>query len=528
LPPFGWWPLGVLGFGGFAALLHPAVAGAKGPARSRLAVGAGVGLGQYALGLWWVTEFNSAGYVALVLHGTLLTAVAALLVPTRRRWGILLGLPAALIVTDFIRGRFPFGGLPIGGAALGQAAGPLVPAARLGGTLLVTAVAALAGAGLAELSAPGLVRRVAHGDGPPPRTGAERHVRSLAWFWLTGPLLRGAVGLGLVVAIVVAGRLAPDGSGSGPHPFIRVALIQGGGPRGLRGVYVDPQTVFDRQQVATNAVRPPVDLVLWPEDVIQVSQPVGLTPQGSQVAGLATGLQATVVAGVVEDVGVDRFRNAAVAWSAEGTIVARYDKVHRVPFGEYIPGRSLFQHLANLDLVPRDAIVGHGPGLLRTPAGPLAVVISYEVFFEERARAAVKAGGEVLLVPTNAASYSTSQVPTQEVAAAQLRAWETGRDTVQAAPTGYTAVVDHNGRVRARSVLGRQQVLSAVVERRRGRTVFVQLGDLPFVAVAIAGLLAARSPWGRRYRFSHSNPDRLYGEPMPIPNGGSSPPPPAG
>jgi apolipoprotein N-acyltransferase len=172
-------------------------------------------------------------------------------------------------------------------------------------------------------------------------------------------------------------------------------------------------------------------------------------------------------------------------------IVARYDKVHRVPFGEYIPGRGLFRHVANLDLVPRDAIAGRGPGVLSTPAGPLGTVISYEVFFEDRARSAIHAGGEVLVVPTNASSYRTSQVPSQEVAAAQLRAWETGRDTVQAAPTGYSALIDHDGRVLARSTLGRPQAISGVLTLRHGQTLFVRLGDLPVLVLALLGLIAA-------------------------------------
>jgi apolipoprotein N-acyltransferase len=493
LPPFGWWPLGVVGMAGFAGLLRLVGSRSTRGGRARAAIGAGVGLGQYVLGLWWVIEFNAAGYVALVVHGVALVALAGALVPARRRWGVILGLPAALLVTDWLRGRVPFGGLPIGGAALGQAAGLIVPVARLGGTLLVTAVAALAGAAVAELGwAVVTAGRPAHESGHDSKMGAA-----------VPSILRGAVALVLVAAIVLAGRLGPDGSGSGARQTLRVGLVQGGGPRGLRGVYVDPQTVFDRHTAATGLLHGPLDLVLWPEDVVQVDQPVGQTQAGSQLAGLASGLGTTIVAGVVEDVGADRFRNAAVAWSPTGTIVARYDKVHRVPFGEYIPGRTLFKHLANLDLVPRDAIAGHGPGLLQTPAGPLGVVISYEVFFEERARDAIRAGGQVLLVPTNAASYSTSQVPTQEVAAAQLRAWETGRDTIQAAPTGYSAVIDHQGRVHARSVLGRQQALTAVVERRTGRTVFVRLGDLPFVAVALAGLLLSRSGRWRRYRLRH-------------------------
>jgi hypothetical protein len=73
------------------------------------------------------------------------------------------------------------------------------------------------------------------------------------------------------------------------------------------------------------------------------------------------------------------------------------------------------------------------------------VLISYEVFFAERARAATRAGGRVLLVPTIASSYTTGQVPAQEVAAARLRAIETGRAVVQAVPTGYSALLDRTG-----------------------------------------------------------------------------------
>jgi apolipoprotein N-acyltransferase len=502
LPPFGWWPLGPLGLAGFAALLAstarspwwsdrpaPALPGRWPAMRARATIGAGVGVGCYVIGLWWVTEFNAFGYVALVAHGAAAMALAAAMVPARRRWGILFGLPAALLVGDWLRGHVPLEGLPIGGLALGQAGSPLVASARIGGTLLVTALTALAGAGLAELAAAAM--RLRH-HAPVGEVGAR--------------VTRAVVALCVVAGVVAAGRLGPDGAGPGPHPSVRVALVQGGGQRGLSSVDVDPAVVFGRQVAATRTIEPPVDVVLWPEDVIHVDRPVDQTPEGAEVASLAAGLHATIVAGVVEDIGTDRFRNAAVAWGPTGTIVARYDKVHRVPFGEYVPGRSLLEHFVSLGLVPRDAIPGHGPGLLDTPAGPLGVVISYEVFFEDRARAAIRAGGEVLLVPTNASSYSTTQIPTQEVAAARLRAWETGRDTVQAAPTGYTAVVGHDGQVRARSALGPQQVIEATIERRSGQTVFVRLGDLPFVLAALAGLVLAGV--GRRRRAAPAAGDR--------------------
>ena len=194
---------------------------------------------------------------------------------------------------------------------------------------------------------------------------------------------------------------------------------------------------------------------------------------------------------MVEDVDDDRFRNAAVVFGPDGRVIDRYDKVHRVPFGEYIPARSFFARLADVSAVPRDAIAGTGPGVVDTPAGRLGVLISYEVFFPDRGRAAVRAGGRLLLVPTNASSFDDAQVPAHELAVARLRALETGRWVVQAAPTGYSAVVDHRGRVLARSGLGAAAVLRHDVELRTGRTVFVAVGPAPVLVLAAAALVVS-------------------------------------
>ena len=155
----------------------------------------------------------------------------------------------------------------------------------------------------------------------------------------------------------------------------------------------------------------------------------------------------------------------------------------------YVPARSLVRRFADLAAVPRDAIPGRGPGRLHTRAGPLGVLISHEVFFPDRARAAVGAGAEVLLVPTNASSYRGRQVPAMELAAARLRALETGRSVVQAAPTGYSAIVSASGRVLRRSPLGPPAVLQEVVARRQGATVYTRVGDAPALLLALLGLM---------------------------------------
>ncbi|MFN2503299.1 MAG: apolipoprotein N-acyltransferase [Acidimicrobiales bacterium] len=461
LPPLGWWPLGVVG----VAVLHHALGGAGW--RPRLAVGVATGVGLYAPGLWWVTEFHSAGWVAVVVLESWLLAAAVALVPGRRG-GIaaLVALPAALVVAEAFRGSWPFGGLPLAGVELGQVDGPLLPVARLGGHLMLVAAVGLAGVGLGQV-----VGWVASRRPPPGWPAAAAAVAALV----------------LPVLASVAGTMAFDGSERGR---LAVAAVQGGGPRGLRAAGRDSRPVFDAHVTASRRVSPGTDVVIWPEDVVDIEGgPLAGSPEEAESAALARELGVTLVVGVVEDVPrTRRFRNAAVVWGPDGRQLDRYEKVHRVPFGEFVPFRSLFEGLADLSAVPRDAISGRGPGVLDTPSGRLGVVISYEVFFADRARAAAAAGGRLMLVPTNASSFTTSQVPAQELAVARLRAVETGRWAVQAAPTGYSAVVDQRGRVRQRGPLGDAAVLEAVVDLRGGRTPAVRLGDSPIAAVALAAM----------------------------------------
>jgi apolipoprotein N-acyltransferase len=114
----------------------------------------------------------------------------------------------------------------------------------------------------------------------------------------------------------------------------------------------------------------------------------------------------------------------------------------------------------------------------------------------------VRAGAELLAVPTNTSSYATSQVPSQEIAAAVVQAVETGRDLVQAAPTGYSAVITARGVVVARSRLGKRQVLVATVALRRGMTPYDHWGDLP---VLIVSALALGAGWARQLRTARQS-----------------------
>jgi apolipoprotein N-acyltransferase len=469
LPPFGWWPLAWIGLG-VVVLVLPGESW-----RGRLLIGAGFGLGQYIVGLWWVQEFSIPGYIAVVIVSSLYAMLALVLVPSGPRWAVSLAYPCLLALADWARDRFPLGGLPLGGVSLGQATGPLAPALRLGGSVLLTAEVALVGIALAEMARFALEGRARKGSGL-------------------------ALLVAAAVAIPLAGGFSPSGAG-GHLPAVRVALVQGGGPRGTRAVNTDPQVVFDRHLAASSALRPPLDLVVWPEGVLQSHQVYAQSADAQAVAGLARSLHATMIVGVEQDVPVNRYLNQVVAWAPNGQIVATYVKNHLVPFGEYVPDRSLVASIFNLSDVPYDAIPGHGPGFMRTPAGPFALMISFEVFFDDRARGGVRAGGQVLVVPTNTASYRSTQVPTQEVAADRLRVWETGRWLVQVTPTGYSTVVSPTGEVVKTTHLGARAVVTAAVPRRSGMTVFDDVGELPTLVLV---LVASGAAWVGAWRAGRS------------------------
>lgn len=422
-----------------------------------------MGFGLLAPTLAWIKELTLPGYgVAVVVYATVVGLAMVLVPPHRGRY---LALPAAWLVAEAIRGAWPFGGVPLSQLAIGQVAGPLAGVARIGGTLLIGALTA--GAGVAVSAA------------------LRRHWR--------------VAGGAAAVVVLVAGAAAVAPQGHDTGRTIRVALVQGGGPQGTRARDTDPRDVFDRHLRASEMVPKGMDLVVWPEDVVDTPSNVADNPEGGELSALAKRLRATLLAGVVETEDEAHFHNAVVAWDAGGHLVGRYEKVHRVPFGEWVPFRSLLEKVAGGSLPQRDAIVGTKPPVLTTAAGTLGVVISWEVFFGSRARRAVQHGGQILLNPTNGSSFTGTLVQTQQVASSRLRAIETGRWELQVAPTGFSAFITPDGHVLQRTALSQRAVRTHTVALRSGQTLYTRWGDWPTFLAGLAALAAAWA-WDRRNR----------------------------
>lgn len=472
LPPWGIWPLAFLGISLFETGLQEADTG-----RRRLGRGMLFGLGWLGPGMVWMWFLTVPGYVLATLFFALLHGVAALVAP-RGPWRVV-GRPAAHTLAEAVRLCFPFGGVPLATLAIGQAGGPFIGVVRIGGVLLLTWFTFAIGFALA---------------GPSPFVPAMARKRGVTakgeWHGVT---------VFLVALVVWLVSPIADGTSAADQPLLRVAIVQGGGPQGTHAKDTPAGEVLQRHLDATATIEAgSVDFVLWPENVIDVQQFEG-SDELAAVADEAARIGAPFAVGITEDTADgEHFLNAQVIVTPDGEVYDRYEKVRRVPFGEYMPMRGLLDALgAPTDLVPRDAVAGTGPAVLSLPDGTrMGVVISWEVFFGGRANEGVEHGGEFIINPTNGSSYTWTVLQSQQIASSKLRAVEQGRWVAQASPTGFSAFVTPDADVLQRTSVSEQEVITHDVERRVGRTWYSHLGDLPWVGVMV--LLLAGSLWRAR------------------------------
>ena len=450
LPPWGWWPLA---FGGIALLDRLLAATGW---KQRLLRGSVVGWTLFTPTIYWISQLTAPGYVVAVLFFGALLGLFCVAVPPNA--GRTLGLIGAWVLCESLRTSWPFGGVPLSLLAVGQVGGPLSSIARVGGVLAIAGVTVALGVALSALAA----RQ-----------------------WLKAGAL-------VVSALVIAGvsLIAPSGRPTGKE--LDIAFVQGGGDQGTRAINTDRRKVFERHLEASEDVPDGMDLVLWPENVVDTDFEVQKAKEGEELQELARRLGAPLSIGTVEGVSDTRFRNSQQVLDADGNWGDRFVKVQRVPFGEWVPFRSLIEKVAPDTLAERDATISHQSGLLRTDAAPLATVISWEVFFGHRARSAVRAGGELLYNPTNGSTYTGTFVQTQQVASSRLRAIESGRWLVQVAPTGFSAFVSPTGEVLQRTGTSEQAVgVRNDVPLRTGLTWYTRYGDTPWRAAALVLLAAA-------------------------------------
>jgi apolipoprotein N-acyltransferase len=310
---------------------------------------------------------------------------------------------------------------------------------------------------------------------------------------------RSAVSIGalVVVAATLVGvvlwgnhRLANDGLVDQGRP-VRVAVVQGNIPQDQKW---DPAHAANIQNTYLGLTRQAAErgaqIIIWPES--STPYPFLDDPAGSErVRELVreTGIELLLGSDQI-DHRTKAYYNAAFMVRRDGGIAGVYQKMHLVPFGEFVPLQRLLFFVGPLV----EQVGGFTPGqemvMLPTSYGPISTAICYEIVFTGLVREAVVRGSQLLTTITNDAWYGHSSAPYQHFLQASMRAIEQGRYLARAANTGISGFVDPYGRVMQQSPIFERVILVDQVRMLEGKTIYGRIGDL-FAYICAALTLVA-------------------------------------
>ena len=228
----------------------------------------------------------------------------------------------------------------------------------------------------------------------------------------------------------------------------------------------------------------PGSLVIWPESAAWPFL-YGRDPQLNQDLADLVDRGCTVLFNSSHPVG-ESFYNSAFLLSA-GQTVARYDKRHLVPFGEYVPFAGVFGWMDKLARNAGSFRPADDMTLLPWGGDKIGMAICYEVVFPSEVAELVRDGATMLVTITNDAWYGDTSAPWQHFRMARFRAAENRRPLLRAAITGVSAYVAPDGSVRAQIDVFREGVIKARVLGERDLTPYARL---PWLVPALCSLIA--------------------------------------
>ncbi|MGE5893236.1 MAG: apolipoprotein N-acyltransferase [bacterium] len=173
-----------------------------------------------------------------------------------------------------------------------------------------------------------------------------------------------------------------------------------------------------------------------------------------------------------------RLTNSAILLDRNGNTAYTYDKIHLVPFGEYVPLRSVFFFVDKLVEGVGDYIPGNDYRSAHAPFGQFATAICYELIFPSLIRNYFMTGGDFLITITNDAWFGKTSGPYQHFTAGVFRAIENRKPVIRAANTGVSGFIDSHGRIIKKTDLFKQQVVSAAVVENPKITFYTKYGDI--------------------------------------------------
>jgi apolipoprotein N-acyltransferase len=489
LAPFDLWPVLWLTFPIMVWLVDGAAAGRLGGVFSAAIAGWWFGLGYFTAGLYWIgyAFLVDAKTFAWLMPFAVLGLPAGLAVFTGLGFALarvlwtrgpmrLIALAVALTVAEWLRGHlltgFPWN--TFGYALTGPLA--LAQTASLTGIWGLTLIAA------AIFAAPAVLAddRI---DTPQP--------------WK--PILFGAA---LLAAMAGYGALRLALTPTEFVKDVRLRIMQPNLPQDQKFNYAAKQRVMDHYVALSDRATGPqsngirdVTHLIWPESAF----PFILTREADALAQIAALLpQGTVlITGAVRapDPGTDanptRAYNSVYVLDHEGSILSVYDKVHLVPFGEFLPFQSFVESLGILPLtkLPGGFISGDRRRALSAPRAPRFMpLVCYEIVFPGEAVPRGDRPGWLINV-TNDAWFGISTGPYQHLQQARVRAIEEGLPLVRAANNGVSAVIDPVGRIVKSLPLGVEGVLDSPLPRAIAPTIFVWAGDGPACLLLGAGIV---------------------------------------
>ncbi len=305
-------------------------------------------------------------------------------------------------------------------------------------------------------------------------------------------LLRGQAripGLALLCALWLGGFFADRLEWTSPRgAALQVALVQGNIAQENKWAPENLLYTLERYSALTFAQRDQ-DLIVWPETAIPAFYH---QVEDSFIPYLEAELQATgttLLTGIpVLDMGAWRYYNSVMTIGEERRF---YYKRHLVPFGEYLPLRWLLGERLDALAVPN---ADFSPGddrqaLLQAAGVPVAASICFEIVFGAEIIQALPEAA-LLVNVSNDGWFGDSLAPHQHLEMSRMRAKEAGRPLLRATNTGISAIIDHTGRVTARSRQFEEVVVNGTVSPRQGATPYVRFGDLPVLVLALVSLLA--------------------------------------
>lgn len=252
----------------------------------------------------------------------------------------------------------------------------------------------------------------------------------------------------------------------------------------------------NHMELTAAAAEPRPDIVVWPESA--VTFPLDRAPEAAaEIARTAGGADVAIGSLRVDDAdseGVEpRWRNSLFLLGEDGALSAPFDKIHLVPFGEYLPFDDLLNSLGVLAFAARPAglVAGDAP-VLMTPrsAPPFAPLICYEMIFPRETKAAA-AGAAWMILATNDAWFGAGAGPVQHLAQARMRAIETGLPIARSANTGISAIIDAQGRITGRIAHGARGWIDRALPAPAAHAAYRDIGEVATLLIAMFLLLVA-------------------------------------